>query len=155
MSITSSKAWKKLILHRDEWRAEGSKNVMLDPARIEQFNIAFDGLRLVYAFQNVTTETMSLLMELAWQQTVEGYRMRMFDGEEINETENRAVLHTALRRFDEVTVLVDGVDVMPEVRATRKRVAAFVDDVRTGKRKGATMADSAQDRTLPASQRRL
>ncbi|MFA4994251.1 MAG: glucose-6-phosphate isomerase [Bdellovibrionales bacterium] len=138
MSITSSPAWKNLVWHRDELRVKDMKKILSDPERIENFSIAHEGLRLTYAFQNVTEETMSFLLALAAFQTIEGYRERMFSGEKINATEDRAVLHTALRRSDDVSVLVDGLDVMPEVRATQKRIAAFVDDVRNGKGKGAT-----------------
>ncbi len=138
MSITSSPAWKNLAFHRTMISPRALKEILRNPDRIEKFSVEFDGLRLVYAFQNVTEETMSLLTALGTHQTIEGYRERMFSGEKINASEDRAVLHTALRRFDETPVLVDGVDVMPEVRATRQRIAAFVDDVRSGKRKGAT-----------------
>ena len=141
MTLTSTPAWQALTRHRDALRQSQKGASFIDPndtARLKSFDIAFDGLRLNYAFQNLTSETIPLLLALAKQQNVEEWRARMFAGDKINATEKRAVLHTALRRSDDKPVLVDGIDVMPEIRATQKRIAAFVDDVRTGARKGAT-----------------
>lgn len=139
MSLTSTQAWQNLSAHRDALRQKDASFIdPSDTARLGNFDIAFNGLRLNYAFQNLTSETIPLLLALAKQQNVEDWRRRMFGGEKINITEKRAVLHTALRRQDDGPVIVDGVDVMPEIRATQKRIAAFVDDVRGGKWKGAT-----------------
>jgi glucose-6-phosphate isomerase len=138
MKLTSTPAWHALVRHRDAVCAEGFGGLFSDPARIGKYNLAVGGVRLNYAFQNVTDETLSLLFALAGQQNIQDWRARMFAGEKINATENRAVLHTALRHFDDSPVLVDSLDVMPEVRATQNRIAAFVDDVRSGKWRGAT-----------------
>ena len=138
MTLTATPAWQALIRHRDALGAFEAGTILRDAARLGGFDIAFDGLRLNYAFQNVTTETMSLLLRLAEQQKVQDWRARMFSGEKINTTENRAVLHTALRRRDDTPILVDHLDVMPEIRATQNRVAAFVDDVREGTWTGVT-----------------
>jgi len=139
MSVASSPAWQALNRHREHLRTKSAVEVILDdPARLDKFDLQVDGLRLNYAFQNATDETLALLMALAKQQDVEGWRHRMFSGEKINTTEDRAVLHTALRRKGDTPVLVDGVDVLPEIRATQNRISAFVDDVRLGKWKGAT-----------------
>jgi glucose-6-phosphate isomerase len=138
MSQTSSPAWKALLGHCAELRANGFNSIVCDAARFKKFDIAVEGLRLNYAFQNVTEQTLSLLLALAEQQKVPDWRARMFAGEKINATEKRAVLHTALRRQDDTPVLVDKLNVMPEVRATQNRLASFVDDVRSGKWKGAT-----------------
>jgi glucose-6-phosphate isomerase len=138
MSLTSTPAWQALIRHRDALRAKGFGGILRDPSRLEKFDITLDGLRLTYAFQNVTDKTLSLLLALVEQQKVQDWRVRMFAGDKINTTENRAVLHTALRRSDDTPVPVDSLDIMPEIRATQNRIAAFVDDVRGGKWKGAT-----------------
>jgi glucose-6-phosphate isomerase len=139
MSITSTPAWQALIGHRDALRKKGASFIdRHDTARLKKFDIAFNGLRLNYALQNLTAETIPLLLALARQQNVEGWRARMFAGDKINSTENRAVLHTALRCRDDKPILVDHLDVMPEIRATQNRIAAFVDDVRSGAWKGAT-----------------
>ena len=138
MSVTASPAWQALAAHRDSLRKKStSATDPADPARLQKFNLSLDGLRLNYAFQNLAEETLPLLIDLARQQNVESWSARMFAGEKINNTENRAVLHTALRRQDDTPVLVDGIDVMPEIRATQNRISAFVDDVRSGKWKSA------------------
>jgi glucose-6-phosphate isomerase len=139
MSVTSSPAWQALIRHRDALRGKGASSISPDDtARLKTFDIAFGGLRLNYAFQNLDAETLPLLFDLAAQQNVEEWRKRMFAGDKINATEKRAVLHTALRRGADTPIRVDGSDIMPEIRATQNRVAAFVDDVRRGTWKGAT-----------------
>src|SRR6185437_14800907 len=134
MSLTSTAAWQALTAHREFLRKKDASFVdPTDTARLKNFDIAFNGMRLNYAFQNLTSETIQLLLALAEQRNLGDWRARMFAGDKINATENRAVLHTALRRSDDGPVLVDGVDVMPEIRATQNRIAAFVDDVRNGK----------------------
>ncbi|MDD4616690.1 MAG: glucose-6-phosphate isomerase [Alphaproteobacteria bacterium] len=138
MKATSSPAWKALACHRDAMRERGFSVIAHDAERLSKYEIALNGLRLNYAFQNVTDETFSLLIALAEQRNIADFRDRMFAGEKINVTENRAVLHTALRHMGDDPVLVDGTDVIPEVRATQNRLSAFVDDVRNGKWKGAT-----------------
>jgi glucose-6-phosphate isomerase len=138
MTLTATPAWKALIAHRDALRAKNSEGLAQDSSRLRRFDLSLNGLRLNYAFQNVTEETISLLVALAAQQNVGDWRTKMFSGEKINKTEGRAVLHTALRQLGDAPVLVDGLDVMPEVRATQNRLKAFVDDVREGKWKGAT-----------------
>jgi glucose-6-phosphate isomerase len=109
-----------------------------DPARLERFSLATDGLRLTYAFQKASAETLALLADLAAQQDVALWRTRMFGGDKINVTEDRAVLHTALRHVGTAPVLVDGVDVMPDIHALQTRIAAFVDQIRSGAWTGAT-----------------
>ena len=124
MTLPSSPAWKALVHHRDTHARRINPQ---DVARLDTFNIAFDGLRLNYAFQNVVAETLPLLLDLAKQQNLVAWRERMFAGEKINGTEKRAVLHTALRRKEDAPLHVDNADVMPQIRATQKRIAAFVD----------------------------
>jgi glucose-6-phosphate isomerase len=139
MSVSASPAWQKLLHHFESVRGQNSVEILTsDPARLEKFELAFNGVRLNYAFQQATPETMSLLVDLAKQQNVEAERARMFRGDKINGTENRAVLHTALRRLDDTPLLVDGRDVMPDIRAAQSRIAVFVDAVRTGIWRGAT-----------------
>jgi len=139
MSLTASPAWQALSRHRDALHEVGGRAFTADETgRLDNFSIALEGIKLSYAFQNANEETLSLLLDLARQQNVEDARARMLRGEKINVTEKRAVLHTALRRSDDKPVMVDHVDMMPEIRATQNRVAAFVDDVRTGKWTGVT-----------------
>ncbi len=137
--LTQSDAWQELLRHHEEVRGVRLADIVLgDPQRLEKCELALEGLRLNFALQAVTAETMRLLVNLARHQKVEDMRDRMFRGEKINATENRAVLHTALRVRDAGPVLVDGHDVMPEIERTRLRIAAFVKEVREGIWRGAT-----------------
>ena len=103
-----------------------------NPNRAADFTLRFDGLWYDYSKTTIDESARSGLISLANETGVATYRDAMFRGEKINETEGRAVLHTALRRHNESPVLVDGVDVMPEVIATRARMAAFCRAVRDG-----------------------
>ena len=124
--------WTKLKSHR---AAQGETRItdlfQADPARAEGFSAAADGLVFDYSKTLVDAPARDLLIALAEQADVAGRREAMFQGEKINETEGRAVLHTALRNLAG-SVMVDGKDVMPEVRATHDRMAAFARDVRDG-----------------------
>ena len=93
---------------------------------------------LDFTRSKVTPETMGLLCKLAEEAKVEEKRAKMFSGEKINETEGRAVLHTALRKPAGKSVVVDGKDVMPEVHDVLGRIRAFSDKVRSGEHKGIT-----------------
>ncbi|MET0313420.1 MAG: glucose-6-phosphate isomerase [Hansschlegelia sp.] len=109
-----------------------------DPERVRRFSIAQDDLLFDYSKTKVTADTVELLIRLATACDVEGRRDRMFSGEKINTTEDRAVLHTALRAPETANVLVDGADVMPDVLAERRKAADFAEGVRTGALLGAT-----------------
>jgi len=106
----------------------GSKN------RFTEFSAALDDLLLDYSKTNLTPEIRGLLLELASGADVEGKRDAMFAGEKINTTENRAVLHTALRNVANRPVFLDGADVMPEVNKTLAALYAFADSVRADKK---------------------
>ncbi|MDE1901588.1 MAG: glucose-6-phosphate isomerase [Alphaproteobacteria bacterium] len=137
--MTKTPAWQALADHAAAARGRGFDTLFAaDAARVTACRISVDGLRLAYAFQNVDAQTVGLLTALAAQQKVADWRAHMFAGGRINATENRAVLHTALRQRGDAPVLVDGVDIIPEMRAVQKRMAAFVDDVRSGQWRGAT-----------------
>src|SRR5690606_37391597 len=109
-----------------------------DPDRFTRLSFAFGPLKADLSKNRLTPETLGLLMELAKARGVEAGRAAMFAGERINATEDRAVLHVALRNRSERPMTVDGADVMPEVRATRERLKAFGEEIRSGKRTGAT-----------------
>ncbi|MFT4150009.1 MAG: glucose-6-phosphate isomerase [Paracoccaceae bacterium] len=104
-----------------------------DPARAGDFSVQADGLLLDYSKTNICSQTRVTLLALAEGTGVAAKRDAMFAGARINETEGRAVLHTALRAGPDAVVRVDGQDVLPEVRATRARMHAFADDVRQGR----------------------
>jgi len=98
--------------------------------RFADFSATLDDLLLDYSKTNLTAEIRTLLLELAADARVGKKRDAMFAGEKINTTENRAVLHTALRNVTNTPVLVDGVDVMPEVNNTLATLYAFAESVR-------------------------
>jgi len=103
-----------------------------DPARFAEFSASFDDLLLDYSKTHLTAETFSLLLDLAAAAKVAEKRDAMFAGEKINTTENRAVLHTALRNIANTPVITDGADVMPEINKTLAALNAFADAVRSG-----------------------
>ena len=110
-----------------------------DADRFERFSLGLDGLFLDYSKNRVTTGTMDLLLALAREADVEGRRDAMFSGAIVNTTENRAALHTALRRpAGACPVETQGRDVMPDVLAVRAQMRKFSDDVRSGTWTGAT-----------------
>lgn len=109
-----------------------------DPARFETFSVMQDDLLYDFSKTHATAETLDLLVKLATACGLESRREEMFSGEKINTTEDRAVLHTALRAPEGSKIFVDGVDVMPEVLAERAKAAKFADGVRSGALTGAT-----------------
>ena len=100
--------------------------------RFEHFSAEACGILLDYSKNRITDKTMSLLTDLAAARGVEDWRDRMFAGEAINTTEQRAVLHTALRNRSGQPVLVNGTDVMPDIQAVLDRMRRFTDTVRNG-----------------------
>jgi glucose-6-phosphate isomerase len=109
-----------------------------DPQRAERFTVAAAGWTLDYSKNLVTPGLMKKLLELAEASDLRRWINAMFAGEAINETENRAVLHTALRNVSDRPVFVNGSDVMPDVRAVLDKMSGFADAVRTGKWLGFT-----------------
>ncbi|WP_283177697.1 glucose-6-phosphate isomerase [Gemmobacter sp. 24YEA27] len=103
-----------------------------DPARAAGFSAEADGLLFDWSKTNIDIEGRDLLLGLATASGVADKRAAMFSGKKINETEGRAVLHIALRAGEEHRILVDGQDVIPDITATRRRMAAFADQVRSG-----------------------
>jgi len=109
-----------------------------DSGRFFAYSLRLGDLLVDYSKQRIDWETLGLLIELAREAGVETARDAMFAGERINVTEDRAVLHVALRNQSDRPMLVDGVDVMPEVRAVLARMKTFSDQVRSGAWRGAT-----------------
>ena len=125
MTVSSKKTIKELFAE--------------DPARAERFSLSAAGWFLDYSKNRIDGQVMKSLVKLAEASNLKAEIEKMFTGEKINVTENRAVLHTALRNCDpEAKVMVDGNDVMPEVRAVLNQMGDFSDLVRTGKWKGFT-----------------
>ena len=109
-----------------------------DPQRFSRFNVQFDDLTMDFSKTAVNDRILPLLLTLAEQGGVASKRDEMFSGKAINFTENRAVLHTALRNRANTPVMVDGKDVMPDVNAVLSAMGKFSDDIRSGAIKGAT-----------------
>ena len=141
MALRHLDAWKQLERHRDDMQDMHLRVLFADdPGRFARFSLALDDLLVDYSKQRVTAETMRLLLELAQATGVEALRDRMFAGDPINHTEGRAVLHVALRRQSPGPVMVDGRDVMPDVRAALAHLRIFAGAVRGGVWTGATGA---------------
>ena len=131
--IVLEKAWADLSAHRTRTVSQHLRELFAaDPQRFSSFSARLDDLLLDYSKTAVNTETMTLLLALAEAADVEAKRDAMFAGEPINTTEGRAVLHTALRNQSGRPVMVDGVDVMPEVNAVLERMATFAEGIRSG-----------------------
>lgn len=109
-----------------------------DKNRFNTFHIDFNDFLLDYSKNNITSETMDLLLTLAKESELEQAIRDMFDGKRINTTENRPVLHIALRNRDNHPIFVDGKDVMPEINAVLDKMKSFSEQVRQGKWLGAT-----------------
>ncbi|MDP4175571.1 MAG: glucose-6-phosphate isomerase [Bacteroidota bacterium] len=137
--LTQSDIWKRLKEHQ---LAVSRKNMRTmfeeDPDRFNKFSLKFNDILLDYSKNRITEETMELLLQLTSESELKGWIEKMFSGEKINVTENRAVLHTALRNRSNRAIFVDGKDVMPEVNAVLKHMRQFSEDIRNGKWKGYT-----------------
>ena len=123
--------WDDLKTHQAAKSGRVMAEMFGDGDRAARFSAGFDGMLFDYSKTQIDTGAMSLLLELARDADVEARREAMFSGAEINETEGRAVLHTALRA-PKGPIMVAGADVMPGVLATRARMAEFADGVRSG-----------------------
>jgi len=138
-SRTSMPEWTALQTHRDEMRGVHLRELFeTDPGRVDHFALDAAGLRLDYSKNRITSETLRKLLALAEACGLRRAIDDMFSGRAINETENRAVLHTALRNRSNHPVIVDGRDVMPDVNAVLARMGAFASKVRCGEWKGHT-----------------
>src|SRR5450830_134019 len=136
---TTLPVWQKLCAHYQEILPQHMRDLFAqNPKRFEEFSLESTGLLFDYSKHRITHETMALLLELAREVNIESWRDRMFSGEEINFTEKRAVLHTALRNRSNKPVLVDGKDVMPEVNRVLQQMRSFSERVRNGKWLGYT-----------------
>ncbi len=138
-ALTQSPAWQALMRHHAETHRVHLRDLFAaDPGRFERFSIEIGALLLDYSKHRATRETMKLLFDLARQARVFEWRDKMMSGEKINRTEDRAVLHVALRNRSSRPILVDGKDVMPEVNAVLAKMRAFTDSVRSGQWRGHT-----------------
>ena len=132
-------AWKALESHAEQIKPRTLGDLFAeDPARGTRLNAEVDGIFLDYSKNRVTDETLKLLVQLAKESGVREKIDAMFRGDKINITEDRAVLHVALRAPKGEQIFVDGADVVPEVHAVLDKMAAFSERVRSGAWKGHT-----------------
>jgi glucose-6-phosphate isomerase len=137
--VSSSEQWHALQVHAASVRKSHLRELFAqDPDRFSRLSRCDLNLLMDFSRQRVTAETLTLLCDLANVRDLRGQIDAMFRGEKINTTENRAVLHTALRNRSDRAVMVDGKDVMPEVRASLEKMRNFVDGVQGGRIHGAT-----------------
>ena len=137
--LTRLPAWKNLQSHYQDIEAIHLRQLFAgDPGRFEQFSLNFGEILFDYSKHRITATTMELLIELARQCRLQDKINGMFAGEKVNLTEQRPVLHVALRNRGNSPVLVDGEDVMPQVNRVLEKMARFCDQVRNGDWLGAT-----------------
>ena len=136
---TTTKSWKKLSEHFEQMKSAHMRDLFAeDPKRFEKFSLYFNDILVDYSKNIITEETKELLIELAQEIDLKAAIAKMFTGDKINETENRAVLHVALRNRENSPIYVDGKDVMPGVNKVLEKMNAFSDSVISGDWKGYT-----------------
>ncbi len=131
--LTESSAWFELVRHRQQMAGVSLRALFAgDSGRFPRYTAEACGILLDYSKNRVTDETLGLLMALARECDLESWRDDLFSGQRLNRTEDRAVLHTALRNRSDRPARLDGLDVMPEVRNVARRMSRFVDGVHFG-----------------------
>ncbi|HEY4916822.1 MAG TPA: glucose-6-phosphate isomerase, partial [Solirubrobacteraceae bacterium] len=139
LPLSQRQSFKELEAHHRQIKDRHLRELFAqDPGRGERLTAQAAGLYLDYSKNRVTDETLRLLVALARESGVEERRDAMFAGERINVSENRSVLHVALRMPREASLIVDGVDVVEQVHEVLDRMAAFCERVRSGEWKGHT-----------------
>ncbi|HET90939.1 MAG TPA: glucose-6-phosphate isomerase [Chloroflexi bacterium] len=132
-SLVDMPIWRKLKEHQRDTAAVHMRDLFAqDPARFERFSLRMGDILFDYSKNRITEETMALLMELAREANLKAWIEAMFSGEKINTTEERAVLHVALRNRSNRPIRVDGRDVMPDVNRVLDRMRRFSAAVRSG-----------------------
>lgn len=138
-SITHRPEWKALAEHQHKIAQMPMRDILMqETGRFDKMSVQDNGFLLDYSRYPATAETMGLLCELARAVGLEGWRERLFAGDTINNTEDRPVLHTALRAPADETVLLDGADIMPDIRRTLDRMRDISDRLRSGEWLGYT-----------------
>lgn len=138
-SLTARPAWKALIAHHEQMRGVHLRQLFADdPGRGERLTVEAAGIFLDYSKNRITGETLELLLKLAGECGLRQRIAAMFRGDKINITEDRAVLHVALRAPRTASIVVDGKNVVPQVHAVLDKMADFSNRVRSGAWKGHT-----------------
>jgi len=138
-ALTQLSAWKALLAHHRQISNVHMRELFAaDPGRFDSFSLRFKDILLDYSKNRINEESMRLLFDLARERELPAAIERMFRGERINNTEDRAVLHVALRNRSNRPIMVDGEDVMPAVNDVLARMRDFTEKVRSGKWLGCT-----------------
>ncbi|HEY0611006.1 MAG TPA: glucose-6-phosphate isomerase, partial [Chitinophaga sp.] len=136
---TTTKAWQQLQQHAAGMKQVHMRKLFADDAqRFEKFSLRFEDILFDYSKNLITEETRALLLELARECQVEAAIKAMLGAEKINATENRAVLHTALRNTGGTPVMFDGQDVMSDVNEVLKKMEQYCKKIHTGELRGYT-----------------
>ena len=137
---SNTQAWLLLKRHYDEemQRTHLRKLFAADPERFKKFSASLEDILFDYSKNIINNKTLQLLFQLAEECRIKDGIEAMFAGEKINETENRSVLHVALRNFSDQPYISDGQDVMPEVKKVREHMREFTEKVHSGEWKGYT-----------------
>jgi glucose-6-phosphate isomerase len=136
---TTTAAWRKLENHFQEMQKVSIKEMFAnDTQRAEKLHIKWNDFLVDYSKNRINQETMQLLLELANEVILKEAISSYFDGENINQTENRAVLHTALRAPENTIINVEGQNIIPEIFEVKNKIKTFTNQVINGERKGYT-----------------
>ncbi|MCX6172261.1 MAG: glucose-6-phosphate isomerase [Flavobacterium sp.] len=136
---TKTSAWEKLNQHYAQMKTISIKEMFAnDTTRAEKFNIQWDDFLLDYSKNSINQDTFNLLQDLAKEVNLKAAIDAYFGGENINQTENRAVLHTALRSHKNTSIKVDGENIIPEIFEVKDKIKKFCNEVISGQRKGFT-----------------
>ena len=136
---TETNAWKKLEMHYNEMQKASMQELFqLDATRTEKFNLKWNDFLIDYSKNIINQETLQLLLELADEVGLKSAIAEYFDGAIINQTENRAVLHTALRAQESAVINVDGKNVILEIFEVKNKIKKFTNEVTSGERTGYT-----------------
>lgn len=136
---TGTEAWNKLQKHYQEIQAASMHDMFQsDASRVEKFNLKWNDFLVDFSKNRINQETLTLLLELANQVGLKSAIQEYFDGGIINQTENRAVLHTALRAKESSVINVEGINVVPEIYEVKNKIKAFTNEITSGLRTGYT-----------------
>jgi glucose-6-phosphate isomerase len=136
---TRTRSWQRLTEHFAEIKDVHIRDLFdRDPSRFDALSIKFSEIVVDYSKNRITSDTLALLVDLAEELELRQAIEQMFTGEVINETENRPVLHVALRNIDQTPISVGGQDVMPEIQAVLNKMADFSQKIESGEWKGFT-----------------
>ncbi len=136
---TETNAWQQLKQHYDEMKSASMKKMFRDDAdRFSKFSVNIDDIIFDHSKNLINEKTIRLLLQLAEECKVKDAIEAMFNGDKINETENRSVLHVALRNFSKEPIYSEGKDVMPQVKKVLKQMKSFCDNVHNGEWRGYT-----------------